>query len=288
MKMLKASVLALVTVSIAGIAYYFYSSKQNSSTAQYQEYQSIVDSLEILDFKIRDEHNAHLITLHKDNANFLRAKSNSLRNAIQNIPVAVDSTSPGAPAQSTDIWIKNLKNAIYITCGILFLVICGLFFLIKRRKKSPNSPSKVSKQTKPKSKPKTANSNTDDLFKKLEQLKNPQGIARPSGKKEKSTTLSPNTLEKEAFLDALDKVEIPSNPPHVDQLDIPGESRTTPKVEERPVYPSTLSRLESEEEGKSDIIKLARRGFTSSEIARRLRVSQDQVEFVIRMHRERS
>jgi hypothetical protein len=275
-------------VSIAGIAFYFYSSKQNSSTVQYQKYQTIVDSLEILDFKIRDEHNAHLITLHKDNANFLRAKSNSLRKSIQNIPVAAVSSSAQPPAQSTDIWIKNLKNAIYITCGILFLVICGLFFLIKRRKKSSSSSSKVSKQTNPKPKPKAHKTNTDDLFKKLEQLKNPQGIARPSGKKEKSTILSPNTLKKDAFLDALDRVEIPSNPPHVDQLDIPGENRTTPKVEERPVYPSTLSRLESEEDGKSDIIKLARRGFTGSEIARRLRVSQDQVEFVIRMHRERS
>jgi DNA-binding CsgD family transcriptional regulator len=38
---------------------------------------------------------------------------------------------------------------------------------------------------------------------------------------------------------------------------------------------------------RQDILKLARRGFTSSEIARRLRISQDQVEFAIRLQREK-
>jgi DNA-binding NarL/FixJ family response regulator len=48
----------------------------------------------------------------------------------------------------------------------------------------------------------------------------------------------------------------------------------------------TTSRFEKEREENTEILKLARRGFTSSEIARRLRVAQDQVETVIRLHRE--
>ena len=46
------------------------------------------------------------------------------------------------------------------------------------------------------------------------------------------------------------------------------------------------SRYDREREENAEIVKLSRRGFTSSEIARRLRVPQDQVETVIRMHRE--
>jgi len=44
------------------------------------------------------------------------------------------------------------------------------------------------------------------------------------------------------------------------------------------------TRFEKEREDNTEILKLARRGFTSSEIARRLRVAQDQVETVIRLH----
>ena len=43
----------------------------------------------------------------------------------------------------------------------------------------------------------------------------------------------------------------------------------------------------SEDDHKVDVLKLARRGYTSSEIARRLKISQDQVDFVIRLARER-
>lgn len=46
------------------------------------------------------------------------------------------------------------------------------------------------------------------------------------------------------------------------------------------------TRFEREQEENTEILKLARRGFTSSEIARRLRIPQDQVETVVRMHRD--
>jgi DNA-binding CsgD family transcriptional regulator len=35
------------------------------------------------------------------------------------------------------------------------------------------------------------------------------------------------------------------------------------------------------------VLKLARKGMTSSEISRRMRISQDQVEFIIRLRREK-
>lgn len=50
---------------------------------------------------------------------------------------------------------------------------------------------------------------------------------------------------------------------------------------------SRVSDFEREEQQKAEVIKLARRGFTSSEISRRLRLSQDQVEILIRLKREK-
>jgi DNA-binding NarL/FixJ family response regulator len=45
--------------------------------------------------------------------------------------------------------------------------------------------------------------------------------------------------------------------------------------------------VERVERRKSEVLKLARKGLTSSEISRRMRISQDQVEFIIRMRREK-
>ncbi len=45
--------------------------------------------------------------------------------------------------------------------------------------------------------------------------------------------------------------------------------------------------VELVERRKAEVLKLARKGLTSSEISRRLRLSQDQVEFIIRLRREK-
>jgi len=46
------------------------------------------------------------------------------------------------------------------------------------------------------------------------------------------------------------------------------------------------TRFDREREQREDILKLSRRGYTSSEISRRLRIPQDQVEIIIRMQRD--
>jgi hypothetical protein len=53
------------------------------------------------------------------------------------------------------------------------------------------------------------------------------------------------------------------------------------------IYPSTLRDLDTRDKRNSDILKLARRGFTSSEISRRLKTSQDEIEILIKLHREK-
>lgn len=52
------------------------------------------------------------------------------------------------------------------------------------------------------------------------------------------------------------------------------------------VMPPTTE-VERVERRKAEVLKLARKGMTSSEISRRLRISQDQVEFIIRLRREK-
>lgn len=52
------------------------------------------------------------------------------------------------------------------------------------------------------------------------------------------------------------------------------------------VMPPTTE-VERVERRKEEVLKLARKGMTSSEISRRLRISQDQVEIIIRMRREK-
>jgi helix-turn-helix protein len=52
------------------------------------------------------------------------------------------------------------------------------------------------------------------------------------------------------------------------------------------VMPPTTE-VERVERRKEEVLKLARKGMTSSEISRRMRISQDQVDFIIRLRREK-
>lgn len=52
------------------------------------------------------------------------------------------------------------------------------------------------------------------------------------------------------------------------------------------VMPPTTE-VERVERRKDEVLKLARKGMTSSEISRRMRISQDQVDFIIRLRREK-
>ncbi len=56
--------------------------------------------------------------------------------------------------------------------------------------------------------------------------------------------------------------------------------------EEGSVMPPTTE-VELVERRKGEVLKLARKGLTSSEISKRMRISQDQVEFIIRLRREK-
>lgn len=69
-------------------------------------------------------------------------------------------------------------------------------------------------------------------------------------------------------------------------LSMEDEDGETDGEESLGVMPPTTE-VELVERRKSEVLKLARKGLTSSEISRRLRLSQDQVEFIIRLRREK-
>jgi hypothetical protein len=73
----------------------------------------------------------------------------------------------------------------------------------------------------------------------------------------------------------------PSGGLSMEDEDAPGNTDATLGV-----MPPTTE-VERVERRKEEVLKLARKGMTSSEISRRLRISQDQVEVIIRMRREK-
>ena len=70
----------------------------------------------------------------------------------------------------------------------------------------------------------------------------------------------------------------------------PGLSMEDEDASEPGSFPGAMpptTEVERVERRKEEVLKLARKGMTSSEISRRLRISQDQVEFIIRLRREK-
>ena len=85
------------------------------------------------------------------------------------------------------------------------------------------------------------------------------------------------------------EVAAPESPSSTDEEDAAPEKVAAREEASAPdaLSPAALTRLEQEDRLKSDILKLVHRGYTESDIARRLRMPQEQVSQVIRLYRER-
>lgn len=117
-------------------------------------------------------------------------------------------------------------------------------------------------------------SHEDSVFNFDEAVKNPRSRSEIRKQLHSSETIE-NLKPLPSKSDELDKI-----------FDWPlDEAPTSPKKSD--VYPSTLRDLDNRDKRNSDILKLARRGFTSSEISRRLKTSQDEIEILIKLHREK-
>lgn len=81
---------------------------------------------------------------------------------------------------------------------------------------------------------------------------------------------------------------VPGQPAARETLSMEDEDGA-PEIEDPPsgTFMPPTTEVERVERRKAEVLKLARKGLTSSEISRRMRISQDQVEFIIRMRREK-
>lgn len=109
----------------------------------------------------------------------------------------------------------------------------------------------------------------------------PKGYSRPSHNHIRPTARQRVTKALKGLAEALSTLKEESPTPT--QVRSPHSALNDPKPTKSVLQPS---RFDKEIETKEEIVKLARRGFTSSEIARRLRISQDQVETIIRLQRD--
>jgi hypothetical protein len=145
----------------------------------------------------------------------------------------------------------------------------------------PNTPptpnlQKITPQASPQAapKPKTTRAAADRVTQALEVVQEAfqtlqdtdVPLPQKSSGKPKATVKSPNAI------DPTGAIPLTSELPFTD-----------PKPTGSILKPT---RFDQEDEQKTEILKLARRGFTSSEIARRLKVPQDQVELIIRLQRD--
>ncbi len=96
----------------------------------------------------------------------------------------------------------------------------------------------------------------------------------------------PPTARQEPTPSALTMQDEEEGIPDLMAQDLGGEDPYAASATGYGQMPATTE-FEKVERQKDEVVKLARRGLTSSEISRRLKISQDQVELIIRLRRQR-
>jgi hypothetical protein len=129
---------------------------------------------------------------------------------------------------------------------------------------------------KPKKKPQVRSHNVIKSTREMEQLEEDTGPREEIIEDEDRIAALRNRIE-ERKEDLEPEDQVPR--------DVPGPTdEPAQKLPDDEIFQPT--RFDREREQREDILKLSRRGYTSSEISRRLRIPQDQVEIIIRMQRD--
>lgn len=279
-----------------------------------EKYATLQDSIQNLDYQIREAHEVQIIQLQKDRLTLFQKQIESTRKSITLlskskkslafIPFDLSASLSKNPLIQILLWIA-LALCVFVTI---------LFFMIKKRK---NMTSKAKVKAKPitmdQVRPPTAQeAGQNQLEDLLARLQAGGPVAKVSQRPKKSTQVASHPINSPTVIAESDLNEITP----AAEVIIPNQSSDStiekvaeshfqtgpevsanfnpapaPKFDDKPkeeeIFPSSLNRLDQEDREKSDVLKLARRGYTSSEIARRLKLSQDQVEFIIRLEREK-
>ncbi len=268
---------------------------------QEELYYTYIDSLEALDFKIRNGSDSKILIINKERQKYYRNKVESIRNKL----AGNEPENQSAPTeQSTGNISSTILTALAIPIGILLVLIVIVIYLIRKKKPEPILPHEPKpsltkrfddaiEQANAKKQPRDSISTMlKTLNQTLEEKRAQQGEGdQPLGvikeKKERQRVFAEtNAMQHTQEIETI----APAEPERIIHKET-GSGKIEIIPPETPINSSLTEdnaeeSFEKEAQINTDVIKLARRGYTSSEIARRLRISQDQVDLIIRMQRE--
>lgn len=262
------SLLGLSLVGIAGFGVYTWQAMDQAPKADPKalvaEYKMLSDSLDHLNFKAQEDTAPEKAKLYLDQQHFLQTRIESMHKQIDEASANSSELSPAARLQNMS---ADLPLVYWSTGAVALVLVLSISILLLKRKKKPRAKSKKS------SSPSIA---WDEILQK-----HPPPTAVP----EKP---SPNTQEdqssivveswKSLMLEEMAEQEKAPSPTEPEALS--DTLSKSSKVPEKPTTPAS----DSQDETKQEVLKLSRRGFSSAEIARHLKISQDKVEFILRLH----
>lgn len=285
------------------------------------EYQIWRDSLEYTDQLIRDEVDPKRIGMLKERQTYFWKRLQSVRNHMQSSQTAIDPLRE-KPKSDQDL-VRFLTKVLTITAIALFFLIAILYLFLHRRKaaltrkletlqqdtrfsgaragnlneapptpRAPRTAPLAGHRPAPNSLPPTVDLDLSALqfeeqdLHKQSNHSNTQSLPtsglRPTAKQRVTMAL-------QGLAEALGTLRSdPTEQKPAGQKGHHAGKAPSPNVF-RPTQANTLftpTRFEQEKDDSTEVVKLYRRGFTPSEIARRLRVPQDKVEMIIRLHRD--
>ena len=306
-------------VALLGVSFFAYKWLDKSDLVKSQlneqknRYLQLQDSIQTLHYSIRENPPVHIANLQKDRIKLFQSQAEGFREKIaqlssKKVSPANNSKEPSTNLSFESIWSSKWVQIItYIIIALLLMLII-LFVLIS---KFNRNKGKIKAQ--PKQKPSISESSSD-LEELLNQLKDNGSIKAPIARQSrkqappKVSSLNTQTEQGETILNTQDEEPVSSyqlvnETPRTSTSEknekevfgtqnkstnplAPNSTKQT-QTEHKSIFPSSLNRFDREDKQKSDVLKLARRGYTSSEIARRLKVSQNQVDFIIKLQREK-
>lgn len=231
------------------------------------QYQMLSDSMDNMNMRAKEDSTPDKIKLFNDQQRFLQTQIESLQRKIDTASASNGALSPADRIRSMQADSRFVLMSVGAVALLLLFTIMGVWL---SRRKAP-------KKTKPKPTASSATIPWDEILQKhpppaeapsvLNHQASPQPTATPDPAPAESwKTLMLAEMEEEA-------PQIPSNP----QAPMAQESPSSPLA-------ATSNPNSSQDDIKAEVVKLSRRGFSAAEIARHLKISQDKVEFILRIH----
>lgn len=232
------------------------------------QYQMLSDSMDNLNMRAKEDSTPDKIKLFNDQQRFLQTQIESLQRKIDTASASSSALSPADRIRSMQAEPKLVLISVGVVAVLLLFTILGVW--LSRRKSTP--------KTKVKSNGSSASIPWDEILQK-----HPPPAEFPSDPNPKPASVplpEPNPAPVESWktlmLAEMDEQESTPAP-----LPSPAPISTP---QENPAPPSPATQSNSQDEIKAEVVKLSRRGFSAAEIARHLKISQDKVEFILRIH----